>query len=70
MDRLFARITPDRRYALIGLSNIQVWDLPARRPLRWLIGSIEAWSLLFLAALFLVRLNRRFTPPAAAAPPA
>ena len=50
LQPMVMRITPDVRYAITGPYQFRIWDIPARRPLRWLIGSVEAWSLLYLVS--------------------
>jgi hypothetical protein len=49
-------VTPDRRYALVHRSNgvFELWDVPARKPVGWLIGAALAWSVILVTPVVAV----------------
>ena len=60
--------TSDGRYLLVseGGSNSAIWDIPARRPVRWVLAALAGWTagwavLWKLASLIGRRWSRRAT---------
>jgi WD40 repeat protein len=53
--------TPDGRYLLSDSYHVcELWDIPPRKPLRWLLPLIAAWSATFGVTVIFVTWSRRF----------
>jgi WD40 repeat protein len=53
--------TPDGRYLLSDSYHVcELWDIPPRKPLRWLLPLIAAWSATFGVTVIFLTWSRRF----------
>jgi hypothetical protein len=54
------RINSDRRLRYVARVGWEIWDLPPRKPLRWLLPSVAIWSIAFaLLAAWRIQRARR-----------
>jgi WD40 repeat protein len=58
----FWSLTPDLRFALrynYAAQSIELWDIPPRKPLRWLLLAVAVWTVCLAGITWLLRRQRR-----------